>query len=66
VLLLSSRLVCVFGVFFLFHLVGTLVGFRGVLLDACGGCLVFVGLRLFDPFFYLGCGGGYVCSQHRW
>jgi hypothetical protein len=30
-----------------------------------GGCLVFVGLGLFDSFSLLVVDGSYVCSQHR-
>lgn len=56
-----------FSVFFFFVSFGWDVGgFRGLLLDACRWLFDFVGLRLFDSFFSLGCGGGYVCSQHRW
>jgi hypothetical protein len=53
-----------FWCFFLFCLVGTLVDSVVCCWMLVGGCLVFVGL--FDLFFSLGCGGGYVCSQHRW
>jgi len=40
----------VFFVFFLFHLVGTLVGFVVCRWMLAGGCLIFVALRLFDSF----------------
>ena len=51
----------VFWVFF--FLVGTLVVCRRML---AGGCLVFVGLRLFDLFSLLVVDGGFVYSKHRW
>jgi len=43
----------VFLVIFLFRLVETLVGFVVCLWMLVGGCLVFVGLRLFDLFSLL-------------
>jgi hypothetical protein len=46
-------LVCVFGVFYLFRLAETLVGFVVCRWMLVGGCLVFVGLRLFDLFSLL-------------
>jgi len=43
----------VFLVFFLFRLVGTLVGFVVCRWMLVGGCLVFMDLGLFDSFFLL-------------
>ena len=47
------KAVCVFGVFYLFRLAETLVGFVVCRWMIVGGCLVFVGLRLFDLFSLL-------------
>jgi hypothetical protein len=49
----AIRLVCVFGVFYLFRLAKTLVDFVVCHWMLADGCLVFVGLRLFDLFSLL-------------
>jgi len=47
------KVICVFGVFYLFRLAETFVGFVVCRWMIVGGCLVFVGLKLFDLFSLL-------------